>query len=185
MQMHYDRGHLFALTLDRVRPITPALRRMARGAGFPADETQSARFLRVYGPPPGLAAMLAGTPLELPPDILAACGRIEWAEQPVYASGYTVEDRADGRYFLTVDEASPAWAAGLRPGMRYVRRLSFEPGDASVPMVMRVADAAGERELRWLPQGRQRVRFQRLGLRDLSSASARRACHARIAGPRR
>lgn len=182
MQMPYDRGHLYALVLDRDGGLTPALRRMGRGASFPAAETQSARFIRVFGAPPGLAMMLGGTPLELPEELFAACGRFEWAEQPVYATGYTVEDRADGRYFLAVDEASPAWAAGLRPGMRYVRRVSFAPGDATVPIVMRVADPAGERELRWLPAGRQPVRFQRLRLRDLSSPAARRACRARIAG---
>ena len=182
MQMHYDRGHLFALILDRDGAVTPALRRMAGGTGFPAAETQSARFRRAFGAPAGLDAMLAGTPLVLPDDLLAPCGRFEWAEQPVYASGYATEDRADGRYFTRVDEGSPAWAAGLRPGMRYVRRVSFEPGDATVPIVMRVADAAGERDLSWLPEGGQRVRFQRLRLMDLSGRAARRACRARIAG---
>lgn len=183
MQMHYDRGHLFALILDRDGAVTPALRRMARGTGFPAAETQSARFRRAFGAPAGLEAMLAGTPLVLPDDLLAPCGRFEWVEQPVYATGYAAEDRADGRFFTRVDEASPAWAAGLRPGMRYVRRVSFEPGDATVPIVMRVADAAGERELRWLPEGSQSVRFQRLVLANLSDSAARRACRARIAGP--
>jgi predicted metalloprotease with PDZ domain len=182
MQMHYDRGHLFALSLDRDGAVSPALRRLGRGAGFPAAETQSARFIRVFGPPPGLAAMLEGTPIVLPDDLLAACGRFEWAEQPVYATGYAVEDRADGRYFTRVDEGSPAWAAGLRPGMRFVRRVSFEPGDSTVPIVMRVADSAGEREFRWLPEGNRRIRFQRLRLRDLSDGRARRECRARIAG---
>lgn len=183
MQMPYDRGHLFALILDPDGAVTAALRRMAAAsADFPAAETQSARFLRAFGPPPGLEAMLAGTPLVLPGDLFAACGRIEWAEQPVYDPGYVAEDRADGRYFTRVGESGPAWAAGLRPGMRYVRRVSFEPGDATVPIVMRVADAAGERELSWLPAGDRRVRFQRLRLRDLSTAAARRACRARLAG---
>lgn len=183
MQMHYDRGHLFALILDRDGAVSPALRRLARGAGLAAAETQAARFIRALGRPPGLAAMLDGRPLELPHDLLAACGRIEWAEQPVYATGYGVEDRPDGRYFTRVDEGSPAWAAGLRPGMRFVRRVSFEPGDSTVPIVMRVADSAGERELSWLPAGSRRVRFQRLRLGDLSDRRARRECRARIAGP--
>jgi len=183
MQMHYDRGHLFALMLDRHGAVTPALRRLAAGTGFPAAESQSSRFRRAFGEPSGLEAMLAGAPLVLPDDLLAPCGRFEWAEQSAYATGYASEDRADGRYFTRVDEGGPAWTAGLRPGMRYVRRVSFEPGDATVPIVMRVADAAGERELRWLPAGRQRVRFQRLRLRDLSDGAARRACRARIVGP--
>ena len=183
MQMPYDRGHLFALILDSDGAVTAALRRMAAsGADFPAAETQSARFLRAFGPPPGLEAMLAGTPLVLPEDRLAACGRIEWAEQPVYDPGYATEDRADGRYFARVTESGPAWTAGLRPGMRYLRRISFEPGDATVPIVMRVADAAGERELGWLPAGDRRVRFQRLRLRDLADPAARAACRARLAG---
>ena len=126
MQMPYDRGQLFALILDREGAVAPALRRVASGVGFPAAETQSARFIRAFGPPPGLTDMLAGTPLVLPEDLFAACGRFEWAEQPVYAPGYAAEDRPDGRYFTQVDEGGPAWAAGLRyaalHGCRSTRR---------------------------------------------------------------
>jgi hypothetical protein len=66
--------------------------------------------------------------------------------------------------------------------MRYVRRESFRPGDSSVPIVMRIADADGERVLRWLPRGRQTVRFQRLDLASLTDEAARAACRARLAG---
>lgn len=184
MQMPYDRGQLFALTLDRDGALRPALRRMATETdAFPAGETQAARFVRAAGPPPErLAAMLRGDPIALPGDLFAECGTIEWAEQPIYAPGYTTEDRPDGRHFATVDRASPAWTAGLRPGMRLIRRESFRPGDASVPMVMRVADSSGERRLTWLPQGRQTVRFQRLRLHRLATETARRACRQRLAG---
>ncbi|WP_206185434.1 hypothetical protein [Sphingosinicella sp. CPCC 101087] len=184
MQMPYDRGHLFALTLDRNGAVGAALRRMAASAAsFPAGETQAARFVRAHAPIfREVDAMLRGVPIALPRDLFAACGTIEWAEQPVYVPGYTAEERADGRYFATVEEASPAWTAGLRPGMRYIRRESFRPNDATVPIVMRVADAAGERVLRWLPQGRQTVRFQMLSLFPFSGEEARRACLARLAG---
>ena len=189
--MLYDRGHLFALRLageaGSPAAVRAALVRMATGAeSFPAQETQGARFLRAFTaiPPARLAAaheaaIVRGEPILLPPDLLGRCGTIHMREQPVYASGYTVEDRDGGTYFATVDEASPAWAAGLRPGMRYVKRESFRPGDSSVPIVMRVADAAGERVLTWLPQGRETVRFQRLEL-DERADPAR--CEAELAG---
>jgi predicted metalloprotease with PDZ domain len=179
-QMPYDRGHLFALLLDggdgRVRQALLAM--LAGPAAFPAAETEAQRFARAAGLAPArVAAMLAGEPIALPADLFARCGRLEWAEQPIYATGYTSEERAGGRYFATVEEGGPAWRAGLRPGMRYLRRISFRFGDAGVPIVMRVADEAGERELRWLPEGRERVRFQRLVLADAGAA-----CGARLGG---
>lgn len=178
-QMPYDRGHLFALSLDHGGAVRRALLAMAAGRGFPAAETQAQRFVRAAAPPTNrVAAMLRGEPIELADDALAPCGRFEWAEQPVYASGYTVEDRADGRYFETVARDSPAWRAGLRPGMRYVRRVSFRPGDSTVPIVMRIADAQGERELSWRPEGGTMVRFQRLVLAPEAGAD----CRARLGG---
>ncbi|MBC7986737.1 MAG: hypothetical protein H7X93_08720 [Sphingomonadaceae bacterium] len=186
MQMPYDRGHLFALALDRAEPgsVRAALLLMAREPEiFAAEETQAARFIRAYGAGPGrFDAMLAGEPIVLPADLFAACGTLEWAEQPIYATGYTTAQDADGRYFASVEETSPAWAAGLRPGMRYIRRVSFGPGDATVPFVMRVRDADGERVLQWLPEGPTRVRFQRLVLADFTDAAARDACRAQMGG---
>jgi predicted metalloprotease with PDZ domain len=179
-QMPYDRGRLFALSIDRGGAVRRALLAMAAGRGFPAQETQAPRFVRAAGlAADQVAAMLRGVPIELPPAALAPCGRFEWTEQPVYASGYTVEERSDGRYFATVAEDSPAWAAGLRPGMRYLRRVSFRPGDSTVPIVMRVADGAGERELSWRPEGRTIVRFQQLILAPDADSTA---CRSRLGG---
>ena len=192
-QMLYDRGHLFALLLAAEaggeRHVRSTLERMARDPGsFPADESQAARFLRAFDAVPAarLAALVEAKigraePIVLPAELFSPCGGIRWVEQPVYAPGYTAEDRADGRYFATVEEGGPAWAAGLRPGMRYVRREAFRHGDSSVPIVMRVADSAGERVLSWLPQGRETARFQRLEPRELGEAEAA-ACRARLAG---
>lgn len=194
MQMHYDRGHLFALRLDgaaRTRGgVRAAVMRMAEAPeAFPPEETQAARFVRAYEALTGgqidsqLATMIiAGGPIELAADLFAPCGTIGWIEQPIYASGYTAEQDANGLYFATVDEASPAWAAGLRPGMRYIRRESFLYGDASVPIVMRVADAAGERVIQWLPEGEANVQFQRLMLAEFPDDATRAACRARLAG---
>lgn len=146
-QMPYDRGHLFARAIDRDGAVRRALLAMAAGSGFPEAETQGPRFVRAAAlPPRRISAVLAGEPIALPVDLLEPCGRIEWAEQPIYATGYTVGTRAGGRYFVTVAEDSPAWRAGLRPGMGYVRRVSFRPGDSRVPIVMRVADSQGERD---------------------------------------
>nr|MDQ4087647.1 hypothetical protein [Pseudomonadota bacterium] len=193
-QMLYDRGHLFALLLAREgggsRHVREALARMAREAqSFPPAETQAERFARAFRavPPTRLvelreAAIVRGQPIALPADSFGHCGTVGWIEQPVYAPGYTAEERSGGRFFATVEEGSPAWAAGLRPGMRYVRRESFRPGDSTVPIVMRVADGQGERVLRWLPQGRERVRFQRLELREFGGGAERARCRAQLAG---
>ena len=184
--MLYDRGHLFALALDAERPVRPALVRMALApASFPEGATQAERFARAYGLDQGrLAAVLGGSPIMLAPDHFAPCGAIAWVEQPVFASGFTVRPRDGVPYLETVEEGSPAWGAGLRPGMRYVRRESVRPGDSSVPIVLRVADADadGERVLSWLPRGRETVRFQRLDLAAFPNEAARADCRARLAG---
>ena len=178
-QMIYDRGHLFALMLDRERPLRPVLARMA-DAGDTSEETQAARFARAYGLAEArLAAMLAGTPIVFADDHFAPCGTVRWIEQPAFASGFTVEVRDGVPYFATVAESGPAWAAGVRPGMRYVRRVAFRPGDSAVPLVIVVGDEVGERELRCLPQGSAMLRFQRL---DLAAGRDPAACRARLAG---
>jgi predicted metalloprotease with PDZ domain len=180
-QMPYDRGHLFALTLDGAEGHVrrTLLGMLARPGAFAVAETEAQRFVRAGGASTdAVAAMQSGAPIALAENLFAPCGAIGWTERPVYATGYTAGERADGRYFASVVEGSPAWAAGLRPGMRYVRRESFRPGDSNVPMVMRVADANGERVLTWLPQGRAIVRFQRLAL----APDAGEACRARLGG---
>ena len=63
---------------------------------------------------------------------------MQWAEQPTYASGYTVEERANGRYFASVDPNGPAWSAGLRPGMKV---LHFAP---EIPLFPVLAEMLGE-----------------------------------------
>lgn len=183
MQMHYDRGHLFAILLDAGSgAVRRALLRMAAAPeSFPPSQTQAQRFLAAARVSPArLAAMLRGEPIELLSDAFGPCGSVQWAEQTTYASGYTVEERADGRFFASVDPNGPAWSAGLRPGMRYVRRESFRYRDSTVPLVMRVADAGGERVLNWLPRGNGTVRFQRLAL--ATGADQAEACRGRLAG---
>lgn len=194
MQAPYDRGHLFALSLDgptlSQNGLRRALLRMATAPeSFPAQATQAERFALAFAPisetplaPLIATAMMSGAPIALDANLFAPCGAIVWAEQPVYASGYSVEERSDGRYFATINEASPAWEAGLRPGMRYIHRESFRYGDATVPIVMHIGDGSGERELRWLPEGHERVRFQRLMLDETPDGTARAACRARLAG---
>lgn len=183
-RMLYDRGHLLALELDAAKPVREALARMAQAAAsFPEGETQGARFARAHGLDAGrLAAVLAGEPIALAPDLFQACGTVAQVEQPAFATGYKVALRDGMPVFDTVEEGSPAWAAGLRPGMRYVRRISARPGDSTVPVVLVVGDEAGERELRWLPQGKDKVRFQRLELGPVAGPAERAACRARLAG---
>ena len=56
------------------------------------------------------------------------------------------------------------YAAGMRDGMRLVRFESGKIGDASVEVVFRVADEAGERLIRYLPEGKGEHEVQRVEL---------------------
>lgn len=180
-QQVYDRGNMLALALDGQASVRAALVQMAQHPGrFAPGETQAGRFLRVFPAltPARRDAMLAGTPVDLLGNLFYACGPLRWQEQPRYESGYSAEEKDGVLRFAKVDTASPAWAAGLRPGMRYVRRESFKYGDARVPIVMRVADERGERVLSWLPRSEERVRFQQFELKPKAGG----ACRKRLSG---
>lgn len=174
MQVQYDRGFLTALLLDRQVPVLPILRRMARE---PATISQELHFaaLAEAARPGALAAARTAAARPLSADALAPCGQMESVTRAAYDRGF---DTDDARLVTTVRTVT-ARVAGIRPAMRYVRRIAFEYLDSTAPYVAEFADAAGTRTLRWLPAGDATVTFQRLD----SSAIDSPACDALIAGP--
>lgn len=198
-QLPYDRGHLLAVLLDdRVRRHTSGradlddvLREMRVMAGRLAEsgrrgdaETLFAvvlmeRFgMDVLG---ALALHLdGGEPVVLPADLYGTCARVETATQPDFSRGFDgAATSAAGNVVTGVDTAGPAYAAGLRDGMRLVRREAGTPGDASVEMAYRVDDGGTERVIRYLPAGRGTVEFQRIVLTPEASTAR---CVALLSG---
>lgn len=162
MQVQYDRGHLTAALLDaRLREsggsLLSLLSRM-NDPSIPADASEIARLDRLGGADSVAQARHAAAEL-LPAGVFGPCGAIETLTQPTYDRGYTM---GSDKVVASVRPTSPAWAAGLRPGFRFVRRTSTTTGDASKPYAGEFLDGSNLRHLSWLPEGENRFSFQRL-----------------------
>jgi predicted metalloprotease with PDZ domain len=183
-QLPYDRGHLLALLLDhRIRAHTGgradmddvmlaqreyALRnaqdgtRMDAAALFPVVALESMGI--------DFAAELArhverGEPVALPADLFAGCATLDTVTQPDFYRGFDLAaTEANGMRLTGVDPALPAYAAGMRDGMRLIRREAGVVGDPTVEVAYRVDDAGTERVFRYLPQGKARITMQRFTL---------------------
>lgn len=183
-QLPYDRGHLLALLLDhRIRRHTSgrvdmddvlrAQRALARrnaeaGRSVDAGTLFPLALRQAAGMDVGeeLARHVErGEPVLLPAELFGACARVETVTQPDFHRGFDLAATEGARLLITrVDSTSPAYAAGLREGMRIIRREGGVIGDAGVEIVYRVDDAGTERVIRYLPQGKGRVTVQRVHL---------------------
>jgi predicted metalloprotease with PDZ domain len=183
-QLPYDRGNLLALLLDhhiRARTggradmddVMLAQRALARanaqaGTHVHAAELFPAAVRQAAGT--DVAAELEahvrrGEPVLLPEDLFAGCATIQTAEQPEFSRGFDLRaTEANGLRITGLDASSPAYAAGMREGMRIIRREAGTPGDASVEYAYRVDDGGTERVILYLPQGKGRVTMQRVVL---------------------
>lgn len=181
-QLPYDRGHLLAHLLDhRIRQATNgatglpdvlraqrtrALRHRAEGRRVPA----ATLFADVLREEIGLdvGADLAryverGGVVLLPAELLGGCATVVTATQPGFSRGFDLEaTRRAGGVLTGVDPAGPAYAAGMRDGMRVVRREAGTTGDSSVETAYRVRDGEEERVIRYMPAGAGRVTLQRV-----------------------
>jgi predicted metalloprotease with PDZ domain len=182
-KLPYDRGRLLALLLDyRVRRASAGdknmddvLRQMRaateqHGDAVPvsAPERFVASMRDVFGV--DVAEDLArhidrAEPVVLPADVFGACATVETITRPEFSRGFDIEATSRAGNLITgLDPASPAYAAGLREGMRILQRVSGSIGDSSVELVYRMDDGGTERIIRYLPQGRATITFQRVTL---------------------
>jgi predicted metalloprotease with PDZ domain len=199
-QLPYDRGHLLALLFDYIvrgrtggradmDDVMQAVRRMARRPEVAAAPSADAATLLPYVLEQefgvdviGLLALHldGGEPVILPADLFGECARLETIEQPEFTRGFDhVATTRAGNVVTGVDTAGPAYPAGLRDGMRLLRRDSGVPGDASVELVYVVDDGGTERVIRYMPVGRTTIRFQRVHLTPDASTPA---CTALMSG---
>ena len=118
----------------------------------------------------------------LPADIWVPCGVVETSEVAEFARGFRgAQTKANKNIVVGVDPDGPAYAAGLRDGMKILNLDLSGERDSRVPLTYRVLVDGKVREISYLPQGKRRERVQELKLRMLDDAG-RKACAARLGG---
>lgn len=188
-QMPYDRGNIFALWLDTqlaakggVDAVLRKQRAMAKVANSPgAPALFPAAVREATGV--DLSAAIArhierGEPVMLPAKI--ACLDVKTVERTAFHRGFDVDaTSANDNVIAGTDPRGNAYAAGLRDGMKLIRREAGEIGNPAVEIAYRVAADGAERVLRWMPATPVPVRLQQLIVPALDDAP-RKACAARL-----
>ena len=194
----YDQGHLLAhLLAYRARKAsegrtglhdvlrlqyTRAQRNVAEGRRIPGATLFPALFRETTGLDitPDLARYVeGGQQIMLPADLFGDCFTISTITQPEFHRGFDIDaTEKAGNIIAGVNPEGPAHAAGMRNGMQLIGRDAGTLGDPSVEIAYRVKDGDTERVIRYMPEGKAQVTFQRV----LPAPNmAEQACKERVA----
>lgn len=197
-QLPYQRGMLLATYWDqRVRAATNeqksfvhVLREMQRMASVAPDlsgkavDNLRAAMKTVAGI--DIASDIAryvdaGEPVPLARDTFAVCGPLAEFKRKVFHRGFDVEATLKANNVIAgVIVDGPAYAAGLRDGMRLIRRSGGVIGDSRVEIAYDVIDGDNKRTLRWMPEGNATENVREFVLKTFTSAQERSQCEARL-----
>ncbi|MEA3064126.1 MAG: hypothetical protein QOJ27_561 [Sphingomonadales bacterium] len=195
-QVSYDRGHLLAAKLDAEiaarsagRQSLESVLRAQRKAAENSTELATALFRKALKEQTGIDIdtdleryARRGEPLLLPADLFGDCARLVAARRREFDRGYdAAATREAGGIITGVVPDGPAFASGLRDGMRLIRREAGKVGDSTVEMAYLVSDEAGERVIRFLPEGKAEFEVQRLEV-TAAGAEQEARCRARLGG---
>ncbi|WP_061780170.1 M61 family metallopeptidase [Sphingomonas sanguinis] len=129
---------------------TDIFRRLAARSGLSVDDDEARHLAR-------------GEPILLPADTFGSCATIVTEQRPSFSRGFDAEaTAAAGNVVMGVDPGHPAYAAGLRNGMKILERTEGEPDNALVPYGLLVEDQGAKRTIRYLPEGKERVSVQQM-----------------------
>jgi predicted metalloprotease with PDZ domain len=124
-----------------------------------------------------------GSIAELPKDLFAPCGEIEWIDRAAFHRGFDIEaTQRNGNIVAGVVKGGPAERAGLRDGMKLVKRSGGEIGNSQLEIAYDVIDGETPKTLRWMPEGPGRERFRQLALVPNLSGERETACLQRLGG---
>lgn len=115
-----------------------------------------------------------GETITLPANTFGPCATVVSERRPVFSRGFDAEATAKAGNIVTgIDTASPAYAAGLRDGMKILERTEGETDNALVPYALLVEDKGQQRTIRYLPQGREQIVVQQLNILPNKGAACR------------
>lgn len=127
--------------------------------------------------------IMRGTAIELDAGLFAPCGELVRRERKPFHRGFDIEKtQADGGRIAGVVSGGPAWRAGLRDGMRLIRRSGGEIGNASVEIAYDVDDRGTPKTLRWLPEGEDLERYREFVPNADMAAGERAVCREVLGG---
>jgi len=173
-QLSHQRGMLFAYLLDhRIRQASGGRRNLdnvivhdARRVRRCAGRSQAGpvvNFRRALqsqtgaGFAPEMARYIyKGETIVFPDGLFGRCAEIRNARIGLFDKGFDVDKTAASGVFTGVDRQGPAYAAGIREGMRRLAWLGGKPGDSRVEWSYRVGDGKGKTfVVRYKPAGKQ------------------------------
>lgn len=198
-QLPYQRGFLLAMLWDqRLRRATNGARDLddvvlamkAESRARPGRPPLAATLLREHMARAGLdvAADIArhidaGEAILWPGDLFGAGASLTTEDLPVFERGFdAAKTSANGSVVTGLVPGSPAHRAGLRDGMKILKRESGVTGDSRVPLRYRVLDGDAERVIEFRPEGRERITLQEVKLAPAMDGAGRRALEARWSG---
>ncbi|HEY3814838.1 MAG TPA: M61 family peptidase [Caulobacteraceae bacterium] len=155
--MHYQRG----LATAAKGPTTAADLFVPAAAHFGLDvKDDIARYV------------VRGEPIVLDADVFGPCFRVETVTSKVFDRGYDTDATSRADNIVTgLRPDSPAYAAGLRDGMKLLGRAAGEPGNPDLEYGLKVKDGANERVIRFMPVGKGTLTSQRLVKADLAACT--------------
>ena len=123
-----------------------------------------------------------GGAILLPADLFAGCAIIDTATMPRFERGWDPEaTTAAGNVLTGLRDDSPAYAAGLRNGMKIVKREFGTPGDSRVEYGLRILIDGKELVFKFMPVGKGMVTLQTVTLVPMDDAK-RSACVKSMSG---
>ncbi|SFO48337.1 hypothetical protein [Sphingomonas sp. OK281] len=191
----YQRGAMLAALWDaRLREgghgnlddvLRDQQRRRTRMAAAPSltalfAMTAAAHGLRIM---PDLTRYVAqGRTLSLPAGAFGRCATVSEITRPVFERGYDVDATSKAGVITGLDPKSPAYRAGLRDGMRLLRRIAGVPGDSRVDYAIVVNDHGVVRTITFSPAGQMTETLQQIVLNSTLFAADPKGCAAILAG---
>ncbi|PHY18557.1 serine protease [Caulobacter sp. BP25] len=164
---------------DRAAKTPPGSRPLGAGNLFP----RVAREVAGVDVTPEIERFITkGERILLPADVFGGCLTVETLTRPTYQLGFDLAATGKARMVAGVDPAGPAYAAGLRDGMKFLGRQGGKPGDGSVEIGFAVEESGKPRVIRFLPKGTGEVTVQKVVIPANLTPEARAACVKAVAG---